>query len=116
DSLAPVRDSAVVEALSARKTAADKALLAFALLDSGRGEEAWTTLEAKAVSSELGSRAWFQVLRAKVAERADHLNEPARRDLVKKACELALASDPAHAWARRKLADHQLQDAKTKDG
>lgn len=131
DSEADVRSSWAIESLEkgdAEKTdLARQALLAWALANTSRGEEAFTILEKlgaypsaekkdKAPESGLTKTAWFWVLAAEVAEQADHLPDPQRRVEAKKAYKQALALDPAHAGARRRMAEYELEDDKAKEG
>ncbi|MBI3726470.1 hypothetical protein HY251_21310 [bacterium] len=131
DATGALRESALVETLreSVEKTTVAvpgtaECLLAYALAQSGRGEEAYEIVEHGKVKQAgdapigalLSKSAWFQLLRANVVERADHLIEATRRVELRNALKATLEQDKANAVARRRLAELLLQDDKPKEG
>jgi tetratricopeptide (TPR) repeat protein len=116
DAAGTVQDSWIVESLAAEKSPERRALYAYTLIQSGRGEEGYGILEDAGVQGPLAGKAWFQILRAEAAEQADHLPETTHRVKAREAYQKALELDPANVRARRALADYDLQDDKTKEG
>jgi tetratricopeptide (TPR) repeat protein len=103
--------------LAQATTAPQRALLAYALLNTNRGEEGYVLLEELlAAHPELAEQAWFHFLRGDVARRADHLPDSIRRDRARAAYAKALELDPQHAIAKRRLADFAFEDDQETQG
>ena len=113
----PAQSSWYMSRLALEHAARRQALYVWGLLSSGRGEEGLVLLEdLLAGRPELAQEAWLQVLLGDAAQRADHLPVAVRRDRAAQAYRAALALDPGHTRALRRLAEFAFQDEKHTEG